>query len=79
VSSQTAHAVIARLIREPKYSVEEAFSDSVERLDFEHGIEQLATRLSSQVEEHANRRYEVGDGLRVSLTRLRQAIDRLLE
>lgn len=66
----TARAVAQRLISEPDYSIENAFRDSVEQSDFEHGIEQLAERLQESIEKHQIRRYEVSSGLREALQRL---------
>lgn len=79
VSASTAKQVVARLIEVPSYSIQQAFQDSVQRVDFEHGLEQLVNRLITQLGEHAERGYEVGPGLREALGKARKAIDRLLK
>lgn len=79
VSASTARQVVNRLLKVPSYSIDQAYQDSVQRVDFEHGLEQLVNRLAAQLDEHANRGYKVGGGLRESLTRARTAIDRLLD
>ncbi|HYI31986.1 MAG TPA: ParB/RepB/Spo0J family partition protein [Glaciibacter sp.] len=79
VSAATARQVVNRLLKVPRYTIDQAYQDSVERVDFEHGLEQLVNRLAAQLDEHASRGYAVGDGLRESLTRARTAINRLLD
>jgi len=57
VSMQTARTVATRLTKDSKYSIEDAFRQSVEQADFEHGTEQLITRLIARLKEHASRGY----------------------
>jgi ParB family transcriptional regulator, chromosome partitioning protein len=74
-----ARKVAMRLIREPKYSVADAFSGSVAAVDYSHGSEQLADRLANRIEEQLERDYEPTEALTEALERLRLLIDQLLE
>lgn len=78
VSVETARSVVDRLITDDGYTIDEAFRDSVERVDFEHGIEQLATRLVDRLAEHDEHGYDLGDSLRATLRRLKRIVDRLV-
>ena len=75
---KVARRVTLRLIRDDAYTIKKAFADSVERIDFEHGTEQLSTRTIGRLEEHLERNYELGDSLRESLIELRKLIGRIL-
>lgn len=76
---KTARKVSLKLISNETYTIKQAFADSVERIDYEHGTEQLSGRTISRLEEHLSRGYELGDGLRTSLIELRAAIDKVLK
>lgn len=78
IPSKAARDVTLRLIKEPKYTIAQAFTTSVEHVDFEHGVEQLVDRLTKALEEHRQRKYEVGDGLAESLRTLSKTIRRFL-
>jgi hypothetical protein len=78
VPQETAQRVTQRLILEPEYSIADAFRDSVEQSDFEHGIEQIAERLAQNLSEHRMRGYALSDGLRASLTLLKLHLTRSL-
>jgi ParB family chromosome partitioning protein len=78
VPLRTAREVVERLIREPKYTIDEAFHDSIEKVDFEHGIEQQASRLISTLEEHRRRRYRPSDALTEKLKSLAETLRRIL-
>jgi ParB/RepB/Spo0J family partition protein len=73
-----ARRVTLRLIRSPTYTVTQAFNDSIEKVDFEHGTQQLAERVLGRLEEHIDRSYELGESLEDSLRRLRTLISRVL-
>jgi ParB family chromosome partitioning protein len=75
----TAQRVIERLIEDAKYDINSAFHDSVEKVDFEHSIEQLSSRLLDALREHRRRRYGLSPGLSEALTALVQEIDKLLD
>jgi ParB family transcriptional regulator, chromosome partitioning protein len=73
-----ARRVTVKLIEDPRYSIADAFSASVEQVDFEHTVEQVTERLADNLAEHQRRGYELGDALRASLERLDRTIRRLL-
>jgi ParB/RepB/Spo0J family partition protein len=78
VSERTAARVVHRIVVEPTYSIDDAFSASVEQADFEHGVEQLIDRLGARLDEHSDRGYELSDKLRSSLQVLAKQIRKLL-
>lgn len=57
VSMAAAKRSINRLLVEPQYSIDQAYLETVERADFEHGIEQLTLRLLAKLEELRERNY----------------------
>lgn len=77
LSLKDARKVIKRLIESPNYTIEDAFSQSVEKIDFEHGTEQLVDRVLSRIVEHLERDYELGEGLAEKLETLLKAVRRL--
>lgn len=77
VSAKTARRVIQRIIDDPQYSIDEAFRESVERVDFERGLMQLAERVQVRLEEHERRRYEMSDSTRAALKTLRDRLNKL--
>ncbi len=78
ISPDAARNVAMRLIKEPQFSITDAFTESVEKVDFEHGVDQVVGRLITNLERHQERRYRMGEGLRESLEKLRLTITRLL-
>jgi ParB family transcriptional regulator, chromosome partitioning protein len=79
VKKSTALRVTTRLINEPSYTVNNAFEQSVEQIDFEHGSEQLAERLVTRLAEHGERGYEASAAFRATLRALRKQIDAVLK
>jgi hypothetical protein len=79
VPRAVARRATLNIISKPKYTIAHAFRDSVERIDFEHGTEQLATRVVGRLLEHLDRSYELGDSLEASLKELQSVIRRLLK
>lgn len=77
VSSRAARGVVSRLVADPEYGVDDAYSESVEKADFEHGIDQLAQRLTAKLEEAGARGYSINRRTRVALSRLALLIRRL--
>lgn len=73
-----ARRVTMRLIQEPKYTIEQAFRQSVEQVDFEHSVEQLVSRVNTHLKTHLERGYGVGEGLRQALNELASTIRRVL-
>ena len=55
ITTQAARQSIKRLIEEPKYSIDSAYQETVERADLEHGVEQIAVRLTSKLHELKDR------------------------
>lgn len=75
----TARRVTERLIEDPKYDINSAFHDSVEKVDFEHSVEQLSARLQDALREHKRRRYGVSEALSETLRALVREINKLLD
>lgn len=78
IPKSEARKVAIRLIKDPTYTVNNAFRDSVERVDFEHGTEQLAERVNNRLQEHLSRSYELGSALENRLQVLGKTIRRVL-
>src|SRR6266481_1242311 len=74
VSKADAENVIDRLIKEKDYDIENAFRDSVEKVDFEHSLEQAVGRVMNLIDEHGKRKYKVGQSLREALLKLVKTI-----
>lgn len=79
VPLQVAQRVAEKLIKDPKYSISDAFRDSVAQSDFEHSIEQLADRILNGLKEHDERGYKMTKKLLATLTTLAKRIERLRE
>jgi ParB family transcriptional regulator, chromosome partitioning protein len=77
LSLKDARKVIKKLIEKPRYTIEDAFSESVEKIDFEHGTEQLIDRILFRIEEQIERDYLLGDNLEEKLEELLKAVRRL--
>lgn len=78
VPLKVARQVATRLINEANYTISEAFRDSVEEVDFEHGIEQLVERVISKLEEHKRKSYTVTPALLKILKKLAKQINHFL-
>lgn len=79
VPLQVAQRVAEKLIKDPKYSISDAFRDSVAQSDFEHSIEQLADRILDRLKEHEERGYKITEKLFATLKTLAKRIERLRE
>lgn len=79
VPMEVARRVIAKLGSTATYSIADAFRDSVEQADFEHGLEQLVQRTIDRLKEHQKREYRISPKLLGALKSLAQRIGRLLE
>jgi ParB family transcriptional regulator, chromosome partitioning protein len=75
----TAKRVTQRLIDDDTYDINSAFHDSVEKVDFEHGVEQLSARLEEALREHQRRRYQVSPTLSQTLRALVREINKLID
>ena len=78
VAVDVAREAIRRLIKESTYDIDAAFRDSVAQVDYEHSIEQIASRLEQRLTEHRNRGYKLPPKLRDLLKRLSAAIESLV-
>lgn len=78
LAPKVARRVALKIISNPTYTIKQAFSDSVEKVDFEHGTEQLCDRTAGRLSEHIERGYDLGDGLRHSLKALQKVIREVL-
>jgi ParB family transcriptional regulator, chromosome partitioning protein len=74
VTESNARKAITRLKNNPTYTIDQAFQDTVEQEDYEHGTEQLAERLISRLEEHNQRGYKLPEALLIILKRLAKYI-----
>jgi ParB family chromosome partitioning protein len=74
-----ARRVSEKLIKDPAYSISDAFRDSVEQSDFEHSLEQLAERIREKLTEHEKRGYQMSEKLLGTLRALAKRIGRLTE
>jgi ParB/RepB/Spo0J family partition protein len=74
VTQTVAHKVVKRVIDEPKYTLEKAFSESIEQADFEHSLEQLLERVIERLEEHQRRRYKPSKSVVDALQRLKKIL-----
>jgi ParB family transcriptional regulator, chromosome partitioning protein len=79
ISIQAAKRVVNNLINEKQYSIETAFTETVEQADFEHTLEQFADRLLQKLEEHRLRNYVVSDSFASVLQELAKIIHVLTE
>jgi ParB family transcriptional regulator, chromosome partitioning protein len=78
IPKKLARRVALKLINNSQYTVQKAFEDSVEKIDFEHGTEQLSNRVFARLEDHIDRDYELGPSLEASLKELQGLIRRIL-
>lgn len=79
VTMTVARRVANKLVAEPQYSISDAFRDSVEQSDFEHGVEQLVERVIERLKEHKQRGYQMTEGFLVTLSKIKKQIELLLE
>lgn len=78
VSLSVAKRVVHKLIRVSSYSIDSAFRDSVEQVDFEHGVEQQGVRLLRLITEHKTRSYIISPQLKSTLQDIVKGIKDLL-
>jgi ParB family chromosome partitioning protein len=78
VPVSVATRVTRKLIDDPNYTIDQAFSASVEQVDFEHSLEQLVERLEAKLDEHEERGYDFGEGVLAALQRLNRLLRRHL-
>lgn len=73
-----AKAVVNRLILKPTYSIDNAYRDSVERIDFEHVVVQLSDRLLTRIDELIESGEKLNEVTASSLRKLSKAINKLV-
>lgn len=78
VSPALVRRVVRRIVDEDRYTINDAFRDSIQHIDFEHATDQLIDRLQGRLTEHIEREYEVGPKLEQSLRELSKMIGRVL-
>ncbi len=78
LSLPVAQRVVTQLIGEPTYTVEDAFRDSVEQIDFEHNLTTLAERVSHLLDVHGERGFQPSEATQAILRDLAERIARFL-
>jgi len=78
ISVAKARTVVLKFVGNAKYSIDDAFGESVEQVDFEHNIATLAERVTRLLDEHAERRYQMSVPARNSLVSLGARIRQFL-
>lgn len=73
-----ARNVVNKLINDANYSIDKAFTETVEQADFEHTLEQFIDRVISRLEEHGSRGYQMSPSLRNATERLFNIIRKML-
>jgi ParB/RepB/Spo0J family partition protein len=74
LSRTVARREIRKIVKNPNYTVQQAFRNSVEAVDYSHQTEQLADRLSSRLQGQEAEGFEPTDALRQSLGQLSRSI-----
>jgi len=78
IPASAARKAVVRLIGNSDYTIENAFEQTVEKLDFQHSLAQIVERLISKLQLHRERDYELSNELRESLSSLQILIKKLL-
>lgn len=78
ISASAAQKAVGRIIEDPDYTIDAAFEQTVERLDFQHSVTQLVGRLLRDLRLYEQRDYDLSDDLRESLSSLQTLIKKLL-
>jgi hypothetical protein len=73
-----ARKVVKRLISNARYSIDDAFRDSVEQVDFEHNLSTLCERVERQLTEHSERGFSPSEPTRAALEQLALVIRQFL-
>lgn len=66
----TARTVVDKLTKDPQYSIDAAYSQTVEQAEFAHSTEQLSDRLASRIADHLSKKFRISSTLKASLRRL---------
>jgi hypothetical protein len=78
LSQEAAAEVVSRIVSDPEYSIQDAFEDSVARVDYEHTLDTQATRLAEKLEADLRNGAWPGAELSESLRRLKAVIEKLV-
>lgn len=79
VSREDAQRIVARLIYEPAYTVNDAYRESVAQHEYDHATEQLADRIIDRLHSHIESGASIGPNLRTALQRLVGAAEAVLK
>jgi len=74
LSLSAARQVVTKLVDKPSYTLDDAFRDSVEQLDFEHSLTTLIDRIQKQLITHQEMGFKPGPTTRSSLSHLANLI-----
>lgn len=74
LSRSTARREIRKIVKKPNYTIQQAFRNSVEAVDYSHQTEQLSERLMSRLSEQEAEDFEPTESLRDSLGQLSRSI-----
>lgn len=78
VRPEAAKRAVRSLLKRPQYTIDDAFRDTAERAEFEHGVRQRADQLASRLEQLDRRGGPMDDDVRQALLHLRLLIDDLV-
>lgn len=78
LTMEAARRVVDNIVARPAYSVDDAFRDSVEQLDFEHNLTTLTDRIARLIETHRERQFRPSISTRKSLEDLASLIRQFL-
>lgn len=76
VTHAAARTAVGKLVSRPQYTIQQVYEETVERADLEHGVEQLAVRLTVKLEELRDRGITASTKVRTALKALAAAISR---
>jgi ParB family transcriptional regulator, chromosome partitioning protein len=78
IEKRTARKVTLKLATDREYTIRQAYESSVESVEREHAIDQLARRVITKLEDHVDHGLDLGPEARRTLTELAALIRRLL-
>ena len=78
ITLDQAKVVVKKFIQDPKYTIENLFTETVEEVDFQHGIELVVERLDEKIDRMLERSYVTTDNLKNRLKMLQKKIKSLL-
>jgi hypothetical protein len=78
VDQDRATTIVRRLTNDPKFSVQQAFEESVAESDFTHATQQIVARLTRHLTDLGVRQYRLSKDLRTALEALAALIARVI-